>query len=102
MKKIPKIFKPNIERQINNNRNVYYSFIEEKVDNYRLNEKKEDVIDTLNRLIKENAYVFNKRVLIQNNFKTFDTKIAGKIGNDVVTIDGDSININDIVEIIEK
>ena len=69
MKKIPKIFKPNIDHQINNNRNVYYSFIEEKVDSYR-DDYVEDPIDTLNRLINENAYIFNKKVLIKT--KTLD------------------------------
>ena len=101
MKKIPKIFKPNIEHQINNNRNVYYSFIEDKVDSYR-DDYVEDPIDTLNRLINENAYIFNKKVLIKTNTRDYLTKIAGKMGEVVITIDGDSININDITQIIEK
>ena len=101
MKKIPKIFKPNIDHQINNNRNVYYSFIEEKVDSY-CDDYVEDPIDTLNRLINENAYIFNKKVLIKTKNKDYLTKIAGKMGEVVITIDGDSININDITQIIEK
>lgn len=101
MKKIPKIFKPNIEHQINNNRNVYYSFIEDKVDSYS-EDYTEDPIDTLNRLIKENAYIFNKKVLIKTKNKDYLTKIAGKMGEVVITIDGDSININDITQIVEK
>lgn len=96
------IFKPKINHKINNNRNVYYSFIEENNNNIIHNEKNEDPIDTINRLIRENAYIFNKKVLIKTKDKDYLTKIAGKINNKIITINGEEININDIVKIEEK
>ena len=60
MKK-PEIFKPRIEHDLNNNKNAYYSFIKE---NEQIRKTNEDPVDTLDRLIKSNSYIFNKKVLI--------------------------------------
>lgn len=92
------IFKPIIEHNLNNNKNAYYSFI--KKEDTR--ESNEDPIDTLDRLIKSSSYIFNKKVLIVTKDKEYLTKIAGKIGKRVITLDGDSINIDDIIRIDEK
>lgn len=92
------IFKPIIEHNLNNNKNAYYSFIKEE----DTRESNEDPIDTLDRLIKSNSYIFNKKVLIVTKDKEYLTKIAGKIGKRVITLDGDSINIDDIIRIDEK
>lgn len=96
MKK-PEIFKPIIEHKLNNNKNTYYSFINEE-----RKEVKEDPVDTLDRLIKNNSYIFNKNIKIVTKDKEYNTKIAGKIGKKVITLDGDSINIDDIILIEEK
>ncbi len=98
MKK-PEIFKPRIEHDLNNNKNAYYSFIKE---DEQIRKTNEDPVDTLDRLIKSNSYIFNKKVLIVTKEKEYLTKIAGKIGKKVITIDGDSINIDDIIRIEEK
>jgi len=100
MKK-PEIFKPKINHEINNNLSAYYSFLDNEE---RLSEKniKEDPVDTLDRLIKGNSYIFNKNVSIVTKQKTYSTKIAGKIGTKVITLDGDSIDIADIILIEEK
>ena len=102
MKKIPNIFKPEINHKINNNRNVYYSFIEEEVNNTSNERKTEDVVEKINRLIKENSYIFNKQVLIKTKEREYLTKIAGKMQNKIITVDGHSINIDDIIAIEEK
>ena len=94
------IFKPKINHKINNNRNTYYSFIEE--NNKKEIEKIEEPIDVLNRLIKENSYIFNKKVLIKTSNKEYLTKIAGKINNRIITINGEEINIDDVIKIEEK
>lgn len=95
MKK-PEIFKPIIEHKLNNNKNTYYSFVKEEIK-----EIKEDPVDTLDRLIKNNSYIFNKNIKIITKDKEYNTKIAGKIGKKVITLDGDSINIDDI-EVIKE
>lgn len=97
MKK-PEIFKPKIEHDLSNNKNAYYSFIPDKEEIL----VEEDPIETLDRLIKNNSYIFNKSVLIVTKDKEYLTKIAGKIGKKVITLDGDSISIDDIIRIEEK
>ena len=96
------IFKPNIG-SVNNNQNAYYSFLEK--DETRVNNsssKKEDVNSFINKLSSKGEYIFSKQVIIETNDKTYDTKIAGKMGNRIVTLDGDTINIDDIKSVSEK
>lgn len=102
MKK-PEIFKPNIGN-INNNKKSYYSFIDSRgeVDNFINNEDGEEPIDFINRLSKSGSYIFNKDVIIETKDKKYSTRIAGKLGNRIITLDNDSININEIIKIYEK
>lgn len=102
MKK-PEIFKPNIGN-INNNKKSYCSFIDSRgeVDNFINNEDGEEPIDFINRLSKSGSYIFNKDVIIETKDKKYNTRIAGKLGNRIITLDNDSININDIIKIYEK
>lgn len=102
MKK-PEIFKPNIGN-INNNKKSYCSFIDSRgeVDKFINNEDGEEPIDFINRLSKSGSYIFNKDVIIETKDKKYNTRIAGKLGNRIITLDNDSININDIIKIYEK
>ena len=102
MKK-PEIFKPNIGN-INNNKKSYCSFIDSRVevDNFINNEDGEEPIDFINWLSKSGSYIFNKDVIIETKDKKYNTRIAGKLGNRIITLDNDSININDIIKIYEK
>ena len=45
MEKKPSIFKPNISNKINNNKKVYYSFIEESIPNLDERNKIANLID---------------------------------------------------------
>lgn len=105
MNKKPEIFKPNMDF-IDNNEKAYVSFLQNgdkrnDISGFVNDNTTVDVIDFVNGLSK-NGYVFNKRVVIVTKNKTFDTRVAGKIGNRIITLDNDSINIDDIVKIYEK
>lgn len=101
MKK-PEIYKPNIGN-INNNTKAYYSFLDDRLDIERKEEPiKESPIDFINKLSKSGTYIFDKDVVIVTKDKKYETRIAGKIGNRVITLDNDSININDIIKIYQK
>ena len=65
-------------------------------------EENEDVIDFMNKLAKSGSYIFNKDVIIVTKDKKYETRIAGKLGDRIVTLNNDSININDIIKIYEK
>lgn len=106
MNKKPEIFKPNMDF-IDNNEKAYVSFLQNgdsKLDtsDFLDNDNNSlDVVDFINTL-SHNGYIFHKRVVIVTRDKTYDTRIAGKIGNRIITLDNDSINIDDIVKIYEK
>lgn len=102
MDKKPEIFKPEIGR-IDNNKKAYYSFLEDRLDiKTEKYEENEDVIDFMNKLAKSGSYIFNKDVIIVTKDKKYETRIAGKLGDRIVTLNNDSININDIIKIYEK
>lgn len=102
MNKKPEIFKPEIGK-IDNNKKAYYSFLEEETKiNQEQYEESEDVIDFMNKLAKSGSYIFNKDVVIVTKNKKYETRIAGKLGDRIVTLDNESININDIIKVYEK
>lgn len=103
MGKKPEIFKPNMEFK-DNNKKAYYSYLEEPFvkQEESIEENKLDVIDFLNTLAASSSYVFNRKVVIVTKDKTYDTRIAGKLGNKIITLDNNSIDIDDIIKIYEK
>lgn len=98
MKK-PNIFKPLIDHKITNNKKVYYSFLEN--DDKVIRNTKENPRTTLNRLFNNGSYIFSKKVEVVTNDKTYITKIAGKMGDKIVTLDKNVIALDDIKEIRE-
>lgn len=101
MNRKPDIFKPKMENK-NNNERSYYSFLkeEEVLSSKRIFD--ETPIDFINRISKSGSYIFNRDVIIETKNKKYETRIAGKLGNRIITLDNDSIDINDIVKIYEK
>ena len=95
------MYKPNIG-EINNNERVYCSFLEDKLGVRKDDLTDEAPSDFINRLVKSGSYMFSKRVIIKANGKIYDTKIAGKIGDKIITMDNDSLKISDIEKIYEK
>ena len=107
MSKKPEIFKPNMDF-IDNNEKTYVSFLQNGGSEFDTSNSLDTapdasvhVIDFINGL-SHNGYVFNKRVVIVTKNKTYETRIAGKIGSRIITLDNDSINIDDIINIYEK
>lgn len=102
MDKKPEIFKPEIGK-INNNKKAYYSFLEDrldvKTDEY---EESDDVISFMNKLARSGSYIFNKDVIIVTKDKKYETRIAGKLGDRIITLDNDSIKVDDVIKIYEK
>lgn len=94
MKKRPHLFRNNINKEINNNMKVYYT------NSYSENENTID--EKLNKLLEKNGYIFNLDVIIKTNDSTYDTRLAGKIKNYLITLDNKIIPIKDIIEITEK
>ncbi len=102
MSKKPKIFKPNMSF-IDNNEKAYVSFLKDDTVPISMDENdSDDVISFLEKLSSSGTYIFNKKVKIVTSDDTYHTRIAGKIGNRLITLDNDSINIDDILKIEEE
>lgn len=110
-KKLPRIFKNDFKKEINNNRSVYYV----KADNeeYAFSTRKENVLENdsfmnnnidekLNAIFKPGRHSFNVDVEIITKEKSYHTKIAGKIRDTIITLDNDVIAVKDIVDIKVK
>jgi len=98
MSKRANIYKPKIGR-INNNQKVYYSFLEDKLSTKNVNESLENVDEFLKRLENSGSYIFNRDVVIETFDSVYNTKIAGKIGSRIITLDNMSIDMKDIKNI---
>lgn len=108
-KELPGIFKKNVDSSHCNNKKVFYTS-----ENKQVNSKKETINRTINtndslsveekirKLFKSSRYIFNINVLIKTDKKDYDTKIAGKVKNSLVTVDNEVIPIIEINDIIIK
>lgn len=97
-KKIPKVFVNQINKQLNNNENVYYS----KEDRSVLKEEKNlgtNINKKINRIFNSPRYVYKADVEIKLKDHTVKKRIVGKNGNYLITIENELIPIQDIVDI---
>lgn len=107
-KELPEIFKKNIDSSHSNNKKVFYTNKnneqtpnQEPINN-STNNSQSTVEDKIRKLFKSSRYIFNINVLIKTNKKDYDTKIAGKVKNSLVTVDNEVIPIIEINDIIIK
>ena len=96
MKKLPGIYHKDINRDISNNQEVCYVDEEIREVNESISTNIEEEID---KLFKEDGYVFNKPVLIKTKDKEYDTAIIKKDKARILTLSDDIINISDIISI---
>ena len=105
-----KIFVGKIEKNISHNQRVYdingeNNNIINIEKNSSQNKKISDslsVKEKINELLNRNGYVFNVDVKIITYNKEYNTRIAGKVNNHLITLDNDIINISDIKDIVIK
>ena len=89
-----KVFVNKIEGKIGNNQSSC------EVEEQEIISDNSSVEEKLNKLLNTNGYIFNIKVKIITNNKTYDTKIASRIGNSIITLDNDVINIDDVKDIV--
>ena len=98
MKKLPSIYKQEINKRINNNTTVYYCTSK--------NEKKEveniSIRDFLDNLFNEDGYVFNKPLIIKTKDNVYDTAIVKKDKEKIYTLTDDIIKLDNIMSIERK
>ena len=72
------------------------------MENEKIIDDNLSVYEKIDNLLKRNGYIFNVDVKIITSKKEYDTKIAGKVNNHLITLDNDIINIHDIKDLIIK
>ncbi len=99
-----KIFKNEIVKKIDNNQksfNIIDSISNNSITNNNLKtNNKLSVREKINMLLNRNGYIFNVSVEIITENKNYKTKIAGKVMDNLITLDNDIIAIKDIKDII--
>lgn len=100
-KKIPKIFVNKIDKNIDNNTKVYYSYKDNFVEKEIVNERIDyfELQNKINNLFKSNDFIYKKRFLIKTNNFEKEFTIISKSYDYLLTIDGDKIFIKDIIDI---
>ena len=95
-KEIPKVFVNKINK-INNNEEVYYSY----KDNYHEEEiiNEYDIQNKIDKLFRSNDFIYKKKFHIKTKYSDKDYVIISKSYDYLLTIDGEKIYINNIIDI---
>ena len=89
MKKLPDIYKNNINKVINNNKKVCYLTKEEPIS----------ILNKINSLFKGYGYSYNIPVTIKTPNNIYHTSIIAKSTNNIITLDNDIIPLKDIIDL---
>lgn len=102
-KKLPGVFVNRISKKLTNNESVYYekkNILNDKV--VKVNKSDISVNEKINNIFSSDSYVYKMDVVIRLKDKTITKKVIGRNKIDLITIDGEIINISDILDIYPK
>ena len=112
MKKLPKVFQNEYNKNIHNNKKECYI---KDISSDRINKEetkvleqkeetdlnfKEDITNTLDKIFSGMGYSYNIPLIIETKNKTYKTSLIAKTSNNVITLDNDIIPISNIINII--
>lgn len=107
MKKLPKVYQNDL-KNVKNNLNVFDSLKDDKVKvNFDTLNVKFDglsVKDKLKKLINQNSYIFNTKVILVYLDHEEECQIAGVVNNHIITMDNRIIKVDSLkdIKIFEK
>lgn len=101
MKKLPEIFVNNINKKISHNEEVYYSYKNNEIEKEKIEKKYSynDIQNKIQTLFKSNDFIYKKNFYIKTKTMEGNFCIISKSYDYLLTIDGNKIMINDILEI---
>lgn len=102
-KKLPEVFHNTIDKKLNNNKDVFYS----ANNNENNNKKNKDNNITSNKSIRQKineifaspTYVYKANVIITTKDGIISKKIIGRNMKYLITMDNETIPIDDIIDI---
>lgn len=92
-KDLPRVFVNPINKEINNNLDIYYKGRIKEVP------KNIDITKKINQIFASTSHVYKSKVRITTENDTFETTIVGKTGSDLLSLNGERIHINNIQNI---
>ncbi len=95
MKKLPKIYHSEIKSK-KNNLSMYDSL---KNNNFKIDLSNLSVKEKLQKLMNQNNYIFNTKVVLVFQDKEINTSIAGIYNNHIITMDNKIISIDKLIDI---
>ena len=91
MKKLPSIYKNEINKKIKNNREVTY-----------IKEEKQNINEIIDSIFNGLGYSYNIPLIITTKNKVYETSLISRSKTNINTLDNDSIPINEIISIERK
>lgn len=100
MKEMPDIFKPGINKKINNNDKVFYSAIREDRTIKNFDSKIKPKRNIKQEVLSKKS--FEKNYLIKTATTQYFDKIIDRMGNNIILSNGKVISISNIIGIYEE
>lgn len=94
-KKLPSIFSNKIDKKLNNNEDYFVSNNNRNIEQL----SKEDINNKINNIFSSYDFVYRINVVISLKDRDITKKIIGKKDNNLITIDGEYISVDDILDI---
>ena len=102
MKKLPKIYDSEIKSK-KNNLSMYDSLknndLKDTANNFKIDLSNLSVKEKLQKLMNQNNYIFNTKVVLVFQDKEINTSIAGIYNNHIITMDNKIISIDKLIDI---
>ena len=93
-KDLPRVYANPIDKDIRNNNDIYYGRNEEIRNSTKVN-----VYEKINQIFASPHHEYKSNVLIKTKNGEIKTTIVGKSGNYLLSLNGEKINMIDIVDI---
>lgn len=94
MKKLPELYKNNINKKINNNKKICY--LNKKTEEIKDTTDNKNISETLDEIFNGIGYSYNIQVIIETNDSKYETSLIARTKNNIITIDNEVIPINKI------
>ena len=99
MKRVPEIFVNKINKNISNNKEVYYSYNDKNVYEEEIIPNEYDLQQKINKLFKSNDFIYKKKFKIKTKDYEREYTIISKSYYYLLCINGTKIYIKDIIDI---
>ena len=93
MKELPKVYANPMEKDLHNNKEMFYSKLLED----RCGTK--NILKEIDSIFGSKDFVYKSKVEITTKSDVFETEIVGKSGSYLLTMDGEKISIPSILDI---